>query len=86
MCNMEPAMRDHQCVLKCLQWKNPRKNWVLKDPTPLDPLALAHNFYPDACFIWPHRDPVRALASTISIIGHVQWGRSDHPFKGGLFE
>ena len=85
-CDMEPAMRYHQRVLKLLQWKNPRKNWVLKDPMHLDRLALVHKFYPDACFVWPHRDPVRALASTISLIGHVQWGRSDHPFKGGSFE
>ena len=85
-CDMEPAMRHHQRVLKLLQWKNPRKNWVLKDPMHLDRLALMHKFYPDACFVWPHRDPVRALASTISIIGHVQWGRCDHPFKGGSFE
>lgn len=85
-CDMEPAMRYHRRVLKLLQWKNPRRNWVLKDPMHLDRLALLHKFYPDACFVWPHRDPVRALASTISIIGHVQWGRSDHPFKGGSFE
>jgi hypothetical protein len=85
-CDMEPAMRYHQRVLKLLQWKNPRKNWVLKDPMHLDRLALVHKFYPDACFVWPHRDPVRALASTISLIGHVQWGRCDHAFKGGSFE
>ncbi len=85
-CDMEPAMRYHQRVLKLLQWKNPRKNWVLKDPMHLDRLGLMHKFYPDACFVWPHRDPVKALASTISIIGHVQWGRCDHPFKGGSFE
>jgi hypothetical protein len=43
-------------------------------------------FYPDARFVWPHRDPVRALASIVSIIGTLQHGRSDHPFKGGSFE
>jgi hypothetical protein len=37
--------------------------------------------WPDACFIWPHRDPVRALASLVSTVGTIQWGRSDHPFS-----
>jgi Sulfotransferase family len=84
--DQEPALRYHQRVLKLLQWKNPRQHWVLKDPLHLDRLAAFLKIYPDACFVWPHRDPVRALASTISLIGVIQWGRSDHPFKGGSFE
>jgi hypothetical protein len=81
-----PALRYHQRVLKLLQWKNPRKHWVLKDPMHLDRLPALLKLYPDACFVWPHRDPVRALASTVSLIGTIQWGRSDFPFKGGSFE
>jgi hypothetical protein len=81
-----PALHYHQRVLKLLQWKNPREHWVLKDPLHLDRLANIIKVYPDACFVWPHRDPVRALASTISLIGTIQWGRSDYPFKGGSFE
>ncbi|MET0987355.1 MAG: sulfotransferase [Steroidobacteraceae bacterium] len=81
-----PALLYHRRVLKLLQWKNPRKHWVLKDPLHLDRLPLLLKLYPDACFVWPHRDPVRALASTVSLIGTIQWGRSDHPFKGGSFE
>jgi hypothetical protein len=81
-----PALSYHRRVLKLLQWKNPRRHWVLKDPLHLDRLAEILKIYPDACFVWTHRDPVRALASTISLIGTIQWGRSDHPFKGGSFE
>jgi hypothetical protein len=84
--DIAPALRYHQRVLKLLQWRNPRQHWVLKDPIHLDRLAAILKIYPDACFVWPHRDPVRALASTISLIGTLQWGRSDHPFKGGSFE
>ncbi len=82
----EPAFRYHQRVLKLLQWKNLRKNWVLKDPLHFDRLTTILKVYPDACFVWPHRDPVRSLASLVSIIGTLQWGRSDHPFKGGSLE
>ena len=84
--DMKPALLYHKRLLKLLQWKNPRKHWALKDPLHLYRLPLMMEIYPDARFIWPHRDPVRALASTVSIIGTLQWGRSDHPMKGGSFE
>lgn len=78
---VEPALRWLERVLKLLQWKNPRKQWVLKDPIHLDRMPDLLKVFPDACFIWPHRDPVRALASMVSITGTIQWGRSDHPFS-----
>jgi hypothetical protein len=80
--DIEPHLRYHERVLKLLQWKNPRKHWVLKDPMHLDRMPALLKVYPDACFIWPHRDPVRALASLVSIIGTIQWSRSDEPFRG----
>jgi Sulfotransferase family len=84
--DMMPALRYHQRVLKLLQWKNPRTHWVLKDPTHLDRMQQLLQLYPDACFVWPHRDPIRALASMISLVGTLQWGRSDNPLKGGTYE
>lgn len=83
--DVRPALRYHRRVLKLLQWKNPRRHWVLKDPFHLDRLAPLLELYPDARFIWPHRDPVRALASTVSMLGTLQWGRCDRPFMGGSF-
>jgi Sulfotransferase family len=77
------AVQYHQRILKLLQWRNPRKNWVLKDIPHLDRLVTLLKVYPDACFIWPHRDPVRAFASGISAIGTLQWTGTDQPFKGG---
>jgi Sulfotransferase family len=79
--DMEPAIRYHKRLLKLLQWKNPRRHWVLKDNMHIDRLPLLLKIYPDALFVWPHRDPVRALASTVNLIGTVQWGRCDQPFK-----
>ena len=84
--NMTSTLQYHQRVLKMLQWKKPRRHWVLKDPMHLDRMALLLKIYPDACFVWTHRDPVRALASTISLIGTIQWGRCDHPFMNGSYE
>jgi Sulfotransferase family len=76
-------LRYHQRVLKLLQWKNPRQQWVLKDPLHLDRIPTILEVYPDACIVWPHRDPVRALASVVDLIGTIQWQRTNHPFKGG---
>ncbi len=78
----EPALLYHQRVLKLLQWKNPRRRWVLKDPLHLDRIETLIKLYPDACIVWPHRDPIRAMASVISLMGTIQWGRSDNPLKG----
>ena len=77
----EPTLRYLERVLKLLQWKNPRRHWVLKDPMALDRMPELLEVFPDACFIWPHRDPVRALASLVSTVGTIQWGRTDHPFS-----
>lgn len=84
--DQEPAFRYHKRVLKLLQWKNPHKQWVLKDPTHLEKMTTILKVYPDACFVWPHRDPVKSVASTISIIGTMLWGRTDTPFKGSSFD
>ena len=84
--DMRPALLYHKRLLKLLQWKNSRKHWALKDPMHLYRLPLMMEIYPDAKFIWPHRDPVRALASAVNLIGTIQWGRSDHPMKGKSFE
>ena len=80
------ALRYHKRVLKLLQWKNPRRHWVLKSVKNLDSLEPLLKVYPDACFVWPHRDPVRALASMVSLVGTIQWCSSDHPFNAGSFE
>jgi hypothetical protein len=80
------ALEYHKRVLKLLQWRNPRKHWILKDPMHLDRMPAMLEVYPDARFVWPHRDPTRALASAVSLLGTVQWGRTDHPFQFGAFE
>ena len=80
------ALRYQKRVLKLLQWKNPRKRWVLKDVSTLDYLEPLLQLHPDALLVWPHRDPVRALASMVNTIGTVQWGRTDHPLQGGSYD
>lgn len=71
------AYEYHQRVLKVLQWKNPRKHWVLKSPTHLKVMPVILDVYPDACFVWPHRDPLKAIVSSVDLAGNMIWARSD---------
>jgi hypothetical protein len=73
-------------VLKLLQWKNPRKRWVMKSPAALYDMPNIVKVYPDARFIWTHRDPVKAVASVVSLVGTLFWMRTDHPFSGGALD
>jgi hypothetical protein len=81
-----PTLRYHRRVLKLLQWKNPRKHWALKSISHLDMLPQLLQVYPDACFVWPHRDPIRALASALNFMATSFWGRSDFPLKDDSFD
>lgn len=72
------AYRYHQRVLKLLQWRNPREHWVLKSPTHLTMMPTMLRTYPDACFIWPHRDPLKAIVSSVDLAGNCNWARSDN--------
>lgn len=80
------AYRYHKRVLKLLQWKNPRQRWVLKTPLHLDLMPVMLQVYPDACVVWPHRDPVKAFASVVNMINTFLWGRSDKLLKNGALD
>lgn len=82
----EPALEYEKRVLKLLQWRNPRRRWVLKDPMHLDRMETLLKVFPGACLVWPHRDPTKVMGSVVNMLGTIQWGRSDHPLKNRSFE
>jgi Sulfotransferase family len=73
-CDMEPAYRYHQRVLKLLQWRCPPDRWWLKSPAHMLSIDALDAVYPDARFVMTHRDvgkvlpSVCALYSTLSTI------------------
>ncbi len=81
--SMVPALTDYKRLLKLLQWRNPRQRWVLKAPSHLAWLPDLVTVFPDARFIWTHRDPLKAMASVVNLIGSMQWCSTDHPFGDG---
>lgn len=80
------GLRYHKRVLKLLQWRNPRRHWVLKENANLFKLPAMFAVYPDACFVWSHRDPIRAVASAKSIVATMHWCGTDDPLKGGVLD
>lgn len=53
--------------LQILQWQRPAHRWVLKSPFHLWNLDVLQRVFPDATFVWTHRDPAVALASWCSL-------------------
>lgn len=84
--DMGAAYRYQKRLLQLLQWQNPRAHWVLKSPVHLDYLPQLLAVFPDVGIVWTHRDPVRAFASVVSLIGTAQWGRCNEPFKAGSYD
>lgn len=76
--DMTDTFQYHKRILKLLQWRNPRGHWVLKSPSHLRMMPTILKVYPDACFIWPHRDPLKAIVSTTNFARNCIYSRTDH--------
>lgn len=81
-----PVYAYHKTILRILQWKNPRRRWLLKAPEHQVHLDTLLETYPDAMIVQTHRDPVRCMASTTSLMGTLYYMRSDQPFNAAMFE
>lgn len=75
--DMTPAYEYHRRVLKLLQWRCPPKRWHLKTPVHLLTLDALSAVYPDARFIWTHRDPAEVIGSVCSLISYLRAMVSD---------
>jgi hypothetical protein len=66
--DLRPAYRFHKAFLQTLGWQCPGQPWVLKSPQHLWALDALLDVYPDARIIQCHRDPLRVLASVVSLV------------------
>ena len=81
-----PVYEYHKQILQILQWKNPRERWLLKAPEHQVHLDTLLAVYPDARIVQTHRDPLKCMASTTSMMGTLYYMRSDAPFNAEMFE
>ncbi len=72
-------------MLQVLQWRNPRKHWLLKAPSHMNYLPVIFKVFPDARVLFTHRDPVVAQASVLNLMGTLFWIRSDKPMEVKAF-
>lgn len=76
-CDMGPAYRYHRRVLQLLQWHCPPNLWHLKTPVHMLSLDALDAVYPDARFLWTHRDPASVMGSVCSLISYCRSWVSD---------
>jgi Sulfotransferase family len=81
-CDMTPAYETHRRVLQLLQWHCPPHQWHLKTPVHMLSLPALVSVYPDARFIWTHRDPSEVMGSVCSLISYTRSWVSDQPSVG----
>jgi hypothetical protein len=68
--DMRPAYAFHRRVLQLLQSSRPPDRWILKAPHYKFHMADIVAVYPDAQFVFTHRDPVKAMSSYFSFVMH----------------
>jgi hypothetical protein len=76
-CDMRGTYTFHRRVLKLLQWHCPPVLWHLKTPVHMFALDALVEAYPNAKFLWSHRDPAKVMASVCSLIQYVRSWSSD---------
>ena len=67
-----PAYAYHARVLKLLQSRCSPKLWHLKTPVHMFAMDSLDAVYPDARFIWTHRDPAEVIGSVCSLITYLR--------------
>lgn len=68
--DMRPAYAFHRRVLQLLQTSRPPNLWILKAPHYKFHMEDILAVYPDARFVFTHRDPVKAMSSYFSFVVH----------------
>jgi Sulfotransferase family len=76
-CDMRETYTFHRRVLKLLQWHCPPVLWHLKTPVHMFALDALVQAYPNAKFMWSHRDPANVMGSVCSLIQYVRSWSSD---------
>lgn len=76
-CDMRETYTFHRRVLKLLQWHCPPNLWHLKTPVHMFALDALVEAYPNAKFLWSHRDPAKVMGSVCSLIRYVRSWSSD---------
>jgi hypothetical protein len=76
--DLESGYRYFANTLQLMQWKTPGRHWNLKRPRDVLALDAIHAVFPEAIFVWTHRDPAKSIASLASLLTVMRRDRVDH--------
>ncbi|MEE4661230.1 MAG: sulfotransferase [Halieaceae bacterium] len=65
--DLKPLYEYQKKMLQLLNWRNPGQRWVLKAPAHMWAVDTILEVFPDAHFVWCHREPVAVTASINSL-------------------
>ncbi len=65
--DLEPLYRFQKKLLQLLNWRNPGRQWMLKAPAHMWGIDAIMQVFPDARFVWCHRDPLKVVPSINSM-------------------
>lgn len=74
-------------LMKLVSWQrgDPEdKPWIMKTPQYMLDLDIVRKQFPDARFVFIHRDPIKTVASTMSLMWHFAVQYMDRPFRGEI--
>ena len=80
-CNFDPAMLWHERFLQVLEQTNTPNRWLLKDPTHVHHIPELLSTYPDAYFVFIHRNPTKTIPSICSLSSKITSAFSKHVDK-----
>ncbi len=85
--DLVPLYQYQKRQMQMLNWRNPGKQWMLKAPAHMWAVDAILDVFPDARFIWCHREPVAVTASINSMNRAVMGmyaGNHDHIDKSAI--
>ncbi len=65
--DLKPLYAYQKRLLQLLNWRNPGHRWVLKAPAHMWAIDTIFEVFPDAQFVWCHRQPLPVVASINSM-------------------
>jgi hypothetical protein len=72
--DMSPSYREYRRLIKLLTWRNPVESGghlVLKCPQNSRHIKELANVFPEARFVFTHRDPFRTTVSVCTLVDHI---------------
>ena len=65
--DMRPVYAYQKKLMQMLNWRNPGKQWMLKAPAHMHSIDAILESFPDARFVWCHRNPLAVVPSINSM-------------------